>query len=141
MRRVVFAYGSNMNSDRLKQRIKRRNVEWKIGWLRGYTSKFNKLASDGSGYANIEPEASGIVYGVLYLLSEEELQELDECEGVPEHYVRKTVEVETQDGKVCVECYFPNENKIQKGLKPRRDYLDHLIKRGSRALLAALLHC
>jgi len=115
-------------SDRLKKRIGRNRVEAKIGWLKGYALTFDKLADNGSGYANLQPVETETVYGVLYKLTEEELQKLDRCEGVPSHYVRRSIEVETEQGRVQAECYVASEEKIQKGLKPRRDYLDHLIK-------------
>jgi len=129
-----FAYGSNMDSDRLKKRIGRNRVEAKMGWLKGYALTFDKLADDGSGYANIQPVKTETVYGVLYKLTEEELQKLDRYEGVPDHYVRRCIEVETEAGKVQAECYVASEGKTREGLKPRRDYLDHLIK-------GALEHC
>ena len=123
-----FAYGSNMDSDRLKKRISRNQVEARKGWLEGYTLTFDKLANDGSGYANIRPAESETVYGVLYKLTEEELRKLDRCEGVPDHYVRRSIRVETEQGSVQAECYVASEKKIRKGLRPRRDYLDHLIR-------------
>lgn len=89
---------------------------------------FNKCGSDGTGKANIEPDDLGIVYGVLYLLTEEEFRRLDKHEGVPNHYVRKRIEVETEEGKVHAECYVAMKSKIQKGFKPTRNYLNGLIK-------------
>ncbi len=48
--------------------------------------------------------------------------------GCQHHYVRRSIEIETKQGKVQAECYVASEGKTRKGLKPRRDYLDHLIK-------------
>jgi cation transport regulator ChaC len=125
-----FAYGSNMDSKRLECRIGRKNLEWEVGCLRDYRLTFDKPAEDGSGYANIQPCQGEIVYGVLYRLTRKELEKLDKYEGVyegvPNHYYRGTVKVKTRDGSIVeAETYFAS--KPVQGLKPRLDYLQHLV--------------
>jgi len=122
-----FAYGSNMDSKRLESRIGRKNLEWEVGCLQDYRLTFDKPAKDGSGYANIQPCQGEIVYGVLYRLTREELKKLDKFEGVcKHHYYRRTVKVKTRDGSIVeAETYFAS--KPVQGLKPRLDYLQHLI--------------
>lgn len=126
-----FAYGSNMDSERLERRVGRSCIEWKIGTLRGYELVFNKVANDGSGYANVRPKDQGVVYGVLYLLREQELRKLDRCEGVPDHYKRVPLPVETEAGTIDAVCYVAGKNKVEEGLRPRCDYLKHLVKGAS----------
>jgi len=122
-----FAYGSNMDSKRLECRIGRQNLEWKVDFMRDYRLTFDKPAGDGSGYANIQPCQGETVYGVLYRLTRDELKRLDRYEGVPTgHYYRGKVEVVACDGSIVeAETYFACKTK--KGLKPRRDYLQHLV--------------
>ena len=123
-----FAYGSNMNSKRLKERVNRNDIRWQVGYLQGYELVFNKVGSDGSGKANIRRKEPSSVYGVLYLLTEEELQRLDKHEGVPNHYKRICLPVETEAGTVQAISYIAAEGKVREGLRPRCDYLEHLIK-------------
>lgn len=123
-----FAYGSNMDSQRLEKRVGRSAIKWQKGKLMGYQLVFNKIASGEEGYANIRKDSNGIVHGVLYFLSEEELQRLDRCEGVPNHYRRVTLPVETEEGVVRAVCYVAAEDKIKEGLKPNRKYLEHLVR-------------
>lgn len=122
-----FAYGSNMDSERFEGRICRNNIIWTTGKLNNYELVFNKIAGDGSGYANIQSGERKIVYGVLYLLSERELQELDKYEGVPAHYRRMELNVETEEGEVRAFCYIAVENNIKEGLIPKCGYLKYLI--------------
>lgn len=123
-----FAYGSNMDSNRLECRVGRGGVEWAIGVVHGWDLVFNKVANDGSGYANIRPGEQGILYGVLYLLSEQELQNLDCREGVPKHYKRVRLPVQTEEGTIEAIAYMAVESKVREGLKPRCDYLEHLVR-------------
>ena len=95
-----FAYGSNMNLERMKKRI---------GWapsmrpafLENYQLLFDKLSNDG-GKANIRPHAGSVVEGVLYLLKEKDLLEMDRFEGVADgHYSRDSIEVMTESEGLC----------------------------------------
>ena len=87
-----FAYGSNMNPERMKQRI---------GWnppsrgavLQDYQLMFDKQSNDG-GKANIRPLKGEAVEGVLYQLAEKDLLSLDGFEGVSTgDYARENLEV------------------------------------------------
>jgi len=125
-----FAYGSNMDAERMKKRVGR--LPDRIsGALRNWRLEFNKASKDvpGAGFANIAPCLGEGVEGVLYLLSDEELQELDRHEGVPHHYKRHQVCVERQGtGKVVTAVtYVANSGKVRSGLKPTRKYLNHLL--------------
>ncbi|HXF05589.1 MAG TPA: gamma-glutamylcyclotransferase family protein [Blastocatellia bacterium] len=123
-----FAYGSNMDSKRLEARIGRSSMQWAVGMIRGYELVFNKVANDESGYANIRPSERGIVYGVLYLLSKQELRKLNRYEGVPEHYKCVRLQVETEHDVIKAMSYIAADSKVKEGLRPRCDYLECLIK-------------
>ena len=59
---LYFAYGSNLKTERMKERIPSAMVKG-ISTLRGYQFKLNKLGKDGSAKANIAPmstSATGI---------------------------------------------------------------------------------
>lgn len=86
-----FAYASNMNRRQMEERLHRAGLRWMIGRLDGYRVRFNKKSDvDESGKANVVPADGETVWGVLYDLSEQEIEYL----GSFEHgYRQKTVEV------------------------------------------------
>lgn len=80
MRERIFAYGSNMCLERLRKYEVRPEQRGQPGQLQGYALRFNKRSTDGSGKANVEPHDGGMVWGVLYEISEDELQHLNSGE-------------------------------------------------------------
>lgn len=55
----------------------------------------------GGGAADLKPTPGRVVEGVLWEIGEQDLKALDQYEGVPSDYIRKTVTVELKDGKSC----------------------------------------
>lgn len=93
-----FAYASNMNRRQVEVRVQRAQLRWMAARLDGYALQFNKRSRvDQSGKANIVPDGSGVVWGVLFELSEEEFQRLARFEG---GYSRQTIEI------ACIEPPF-----------------------------------
>lgn len=120
-----------MDEKRIKERIGR-IPERVPGTLKGYTLKFNKIASKNpkEGYANIVPCDEDEVEGILYKVTEEELEKLDVYEGVKEnHYRRQKVKVviRSTGEEVEAQTYIANPEKTKDGLKPSRNYLKHLL--------------
>ena len=72
---LYFAYGSNMNPERIRQRIPEARPVGRAT-LRGWRI-VERL------YADIEKARGGRVEGVLYLVTRTELHRLDLCEGYP----------------------------------------------------------
>ena len=124
---VYFAYGSNMNINRLKERVG--DVELVgVARLRDHELKFNKLSVSGWGCANVEPAEGKEVWGLLYKVKEEQLKELDRYEGAPLHYRRVKLKVLTQEGKeVEAVTYVACEEYKREGLRPADWYLNHLL--------------
>ncbi|MBU44087.1 MAG: hypothetical protein CMN76_12770 [Spirochaetaceae bacterium] len=123
-----FAYGRNMNQEVMKKR----NV-WsqhrRAAILEGWQLKFNKRSSSRplQGYANIEPEDQSYVPGVLYRVDEQGISSLDQYEGYPEHYERRTVQVKDNWGQYHdAICYVANPDHVTEGLLPTREYLADL---------------
>lgn len=124
-----FAYGSNMNEERMKERgVQFSKREHAV--LEGWKLKFNKIASDKvTGYANIEIDASSNIEGILYTISDKGIKKLDIFEGYPTHYNRISVSVKLDNGKEAEAIvYVAQPDKIKEGLKPTKEYLNHLIK-------------
>ena len=78
----VFAYGSNMCSGRLRLYNVSPQGAGQAALLKEYSLCFNKRSEkDRSGKANVEPQAGGEVWGVLYEVLDADLEKLDLCEG------------------------------------------------------------
>ena len=124
-----FAYGSNMNPERMNLRAMnyRRILSGRIA---GLSLAFNKRAADAPwrSYANVVHDAAGCVEGLLYELdSDTEIFTMDPFEGVPRLYSREIFTVATEEGGIPAWVYVANRAMIEEGLLPERWYLDHLL--------------
>lgn len=124
-----FAYGSNMNPDR----VRRRNMQFDTysgGLLDGYRLVFNKRSAKvpGAAAANVEPGAGHRVEGLLYRLTDpDEIAVMDVFEGYPQRYRRERLPVLCGERAVSAWVYIANPAFIADGLQPARWYLQHLL--------------
>ncbi|XP_064649845.1 uncharacterized protein LOC135501590 [Lineus longissimus] len=83
-----FAYGTDMNAERLQIYLGRDMTDRFWGLLYGFKLVFNKRGSDveAGGFANIEFNPYSSVEGCLFLITPAELAILDKYVGYPEHY-------------------------------------------------------
>ena len=123
-----------MNPARLAdQRLKERAVQMgpRIGGrLDGWRLAFNKVARspEGAAAGNIVEAPGEVVHGTLNQMPDAGLAVLDIWEGVASgHYKRQTVPVVRADTGETVEAVTYTALKVGKGLKPTREYLDHLL--------------
>jgi gamma-glutamylcyclotransferase (GGCT)/AIG2-like uncharacterized protein YtfP len=129
-----FAYGSNCNPAVMK----RKGVSYtsrQRAVLRGFRLLFNKQAMraslpTGIGFANINEHANGTVEGILYEIADQDLGRLDESERYPDHYDRIDVTVEADTGHERCFTYRAQPDKVCAGLKPSRNYLNHILAAG-----------
>jgi gamma-glutamylcyclotransferase len=128
-----FAYGSNLDVDRKKDRTGAIR-EARIAKLSGYRLAFNKRGTNGDVYANLLPNPTEEVYGVIYRCTLEALVELDYHEGVSSgHYRQETVQVQTLDGQTLhAIAYVANPQYIIPESPPSDEYLGHIL-RGARS--------
>jgi len=138
--KYYFAYGSNMNPERMKERgADFKSIKRAV--LKGYKLVFNKRSRryGESACANIEPDENSVVEGVLYELKEPEvaLKQLDFYEGYPTNYDRIKVVVETDEGeKIEAFTYVAQPEYIDNTLKPSKKYLAHFLKACELGLLS-----
>ncbi len=129
MSSYYFAYGSNMNP----QRMRARQLQFQRvlpGRLAGVALAFNKRASDAPNmsYANIVHAPQGTVEGVLYELSSaREIAKMDPFEGTPRFYSREIYSVATAEGDIPAWVYVANRAMITDDLLPARWYVEHLL--------------
>jgi gamma-glutamylcyclotransferase len=127
-----FAYASNMDEKQLEGRNFIFSTKQKAS-LSGYRLEFNKLVDRNYkiGRANIMQDENNIVEGILYETTEQEIIKLDEPEGISApipHYFKRTLSVITADGKsIEAVVYIANPERCKDGLKPEREYLNHLL--------------
>jgi cation transport regulator ChaC len=123
-----FAYGSNMDEKRLRERIGEFE-RGKIAYLKGYHLVFDKCAdSPKVGYANIISDKEKEVIGVLYKLTDKQLLILDDYEGVlSNQYKRDSVNVRDEK-KQSIKAITYIATDCGSVLKPYRWYLDYLIR-------------
>lgn len=99
---MCFAYGSNMETERLRSRAPSATV---IGPAKFPDKRmvFNKRSMDGSGKANLVDSPGDLVWGVLFTLDSTSFDRLDRAEG---GYERKSLTVWTSEGNpVVAEVY------------------------------------
>jgi cation transport regulator ChaC len=131
-----FAYGSNMNPDRVLERgLAVVSVAGAV--LEGVSLAFNKRSRDHTGgHANIVYAPADRVEGVLYGLRDvDQIQYMDRFEKTPVNYSRERVIVRTASGAEAAWTYVANRAVIVEGLKPARAYLNHLL--AGRSYLSA----
>jgi gamma-glutamylcyclotransferase len=126
-----FAYGSNMQSATLRGR---RGIDFQramAGRLHGWRLVLDKppLVSVGQSFANIIPDATAEVLGVLYEISEADLAHLDMTEGVPlGNYQRIEILVQlVADGGATLNAFTLTSDHRDPALQPSSRYMSLLI--------------
>ena len=111
-----FAYGSNMLSARLLQRVAGAKPVG-IAVLRGHALRWHKVAKDGSAKCDIVvAEDDSVVHGVLYEIPPDEKKNLDQAEGLGFGYEEKEVSVEVRNGTHKATAYYATN--IDLGILP-----------------------
>ena len=112
-----FAYGSNMLSARLRERVpSARPVA--MGVLRRHVLKWHKVAKDGSGTCDIvaTSDSSSVVYGVVYEIPPEKKPSLGRAEGLGFGYEEHPKTIELAGQPIDVLAYLAT--KTQANIHP-----------------------
>lgn len=102
MRVRYFAYGSNMASARMTERVPSARVI-SVGYLSDARVVFNKRGKDGSAKANLEVCSGERAWGVIYELDADDLVLLDRIEGGYQR--QRTIIVTPDGGRLRAEVY------------------------------------
>ena len=143
--KIIFAYGSNMYTKKLRSSTPSAKVIGRARLL-GKRMVCNKKSKDGSGKANLVDSPGNVVWGVLYEIDSAELDKLDKAEG---SYQRTTLQVLNEQGNtITAEVYISTKvttdptpydwykNLILQGARKHRlpkDYLEYIKKLPSKA--------
>lgn len=134
-----FAYGSNMSSERLRQRTPSARAVG-IAYLPGHALRWHKLGRDGTGKCDIDPRgmsAKDVVWGVLYHIAAQEKALLDRIEGLGIGYSEARLRVVSATGCVWALTYRAKPDKIDATLKPLPDYKAYVLRGASEHGLPA----
>lgn len=119
----IFAYGSNMSVQRMRDRIPNATV-LETGYVRGRRFEFHKRSIDGSAKANAMPTGRDLdrVWGVIYQLSCEERDILDRHEFLGIGYDRTAADVFVAGKAVSAYLYEARSEAIDGSLRPYHWY-------------------
>lgn len=117
-RHAYFAYGSNLCAQQMARRCP------DAADPRPATLADHDWLINERGVATVEPFPGSSVHGVLWRVSDRDLDALDCAEGVPVRYRRDRLTVHTLDGPSPAWVYI--DHRVQPGA-PRDGYLDRII--------------
>jgi hypothetical protein len=124
-----FAYGSNMASHRLLQRLPRaRHID--IGILTGHRLSFRKKDDAGlSAKCDIEltDDHRDEVIGIIYKITNADKQTLDRIEGLGRGYDEKIVQITSSSGSILSTVTYYAIN-IDHSLIPYHWYKQHVLR-------------
>lgn len=124
-----FAYGSNMNPARMRERgavfYSRERLT-----LHGWSLRFHKISrkSPNIGVATIVPDEEGVVEGIIYEVTMSAIANLDQFEHYPTDYDKVTLRVSYDEVEREILTYIAHPHKTRDGLRPLRSYLEHLLE-------------
>ncbi|MBC6489671.1 gamma-glutamylcyclotransferase family protein [Flavihumibacter stibioxidans] len=127
---LIFAYGSNMNLNRLTQRVPSAVKVCNV-FLPGYKLVCNKVSKkDGSAKANIvkTDNLGELVWGVLFYINSNEKPLLDKAEGLGMGYNEDTLTFSDETNNPYVaQVYIADSKTIDNNLLPFDWYKDFIV--------------
>lgn len=127
IKKLYFAYGSNMNQERLESRVGKVS---KIGVIKLPYWKLEFNCGPGvTRYANITMTGNhkDAVEGVLYELTTKQFSILDKREGCPLFYQKMAVPLNNGKTMFTYVCMNPHYRPLPKA-KADAEYMSHLLK-------------
>jgi gamma-glutamylcyclotransferase len=128
----IFAYGSNMNIERLKQRVPSATKLTNAS-IKNYSLTCNKISVDGSSKANIisTDNSDDVVWGVVFEIDDNEKSKLDRAEGLGNGYNQTTINVTDLNNNIHeTQVYIADNNSINNELLPY-DWYKQFISSGA----------
>jgi gamma-glutamylcyclotransferase (GGCT)/AIG2-like uncharacterized protein YtfP len=125
-----FAYGSNMCTNRLKERVPSCE-SLSVAVLKEHRLRFHKKSKkDGSGKCNAYYTGNrhDEVIGVVFEIDPADKLKLDRAEGLRHGYNKKAVRVSWKKGRLAAFMYEADEWAIDDTLRPYTWYKDVVIK-------------
>lgn len=118
---LCFAYGSNMDSDQMKDRCPE-SIPLGVASLEGY-----RFGLDAVGTATVRPDRDSKVYGSAWLLSYSDEEQLDQYEGVRKWCYRKEYHPVEYKGRLLQMLVYVSCRDEFNGYVRKSDYLPKII--------------
>jgi gamma-glutamylcyclotransferase len=129
-----LAYGSNLHPLRLVDRVPGSRL---VGTtqLEGYRLTFHKRSVDGSAKCNLlfTGASDDVAYGAVYFVPENEVQALDEAEGLNIGYYKQQLVVTVDGESLGTFTYIASRTHLVSDLEPYHWYKG-LVLAGARKL-------
>ncbi len=125
---AYFAYGSNMLTARLRERVPSATRK-QIGHLKDHTVTFHKISVDGSGKATLTHSCGEEAHGCVFAISRDEKSSLDSAEGMG--YDEKAVLVQVGPELFEAFTYVAAPSHLDQALQPY-DWYVALVEAGAR---------
>lgn len=122
-----FAYGSNMDPERLIKRIKKYHKAFLVT-LSDYKFIYNKKSIDGTAKANIMPNEGTVVHGVCFEIDDDDFSVLQRNEG---GYNRENILVTINENRKNTKAVTYISYQIDDKLIPSDEYKDLILKAAS----------
>jgi gamma-glutamylcyclotransferase (GGCT)/AIG2-like uncharacterized protein YtfP len=131
---LVFAYGSNMDPQQMRERCPESGLSWFLARAEGWGLCFPRLSvKRKGGVGSIERRLGHDVWGVVFSVTQKDLDRLDQFEGVASKaYQRDRIEVVKRDGdRIKVWTYFgvPQNTPVCE-YPPHKEYLSLYVMGG-----------
>lgn len=127
---LIFAYGSNMNLNRLTQRVPSAVKVCNV-FLPGYKLVCNKVSkNDGSAKANIikTDNLAELVCGVLFTIDKNEKRLLDIAEGLGKGYNEDALTFfDETNNSYAAQVYIADSKSIDNNLMPYDWYKEFIV--------------
>ena len=124
-----FAYGSNLDRVRINGRCSGAALLC-AGCLKGYRLDFTRYSPTWrAGVADVVEDESAEVWGLVYTLTELDLERLDACESYPHGYDRFRASIENAD-RILEAVWTYTVREKASFSPPVRSYLD-ILKRAA----------
>lgn len=126
---LIFTYGSNMNIKRLQERVASAR-KFTNAYLNGYALVCNKVSKDGSAKANVtlSDNDENVVWGVLFVIDQNEKSLLDKAEGLGSGYDEKILTFyDTAGNEHLAQIYIADEKQTNSSLKPYDWYREYIL--------------
>lgn len=126
---LIFAYGSNMNLNRLAKRVPSA-MKVTNAFLPGHKLVCNKISNDGSAKANIKKTdvPAEIVWGVLFSIDSNEKALLDKAEGLGKGYIEGILTLfDETNNSYAAQIYIGDNNFLDNTLLPYDWYKEFIV--------------
>jgi len=122
---IYFAYGSNMNRKQMSKRCPNATFEG-VGILENYELCFPIISQkrNNAGVASIRKKDSAKVEGILYNISDDEINIMDGFEG--KNYFRTELKVLFKNEFITAYTYIAKENDASHKI-PSKEYMDVIL--------------